>query len=317
MSKTRIALIVAVMIAGVALGVWFLNRDEPATRTVSGTIETDQSHIASRYGGRVERILAREGDSLEPGQAVVELDAGELKAKRDQAVAFLQELEKGPRKEEIEAGRADWESLQAQLEFAQAEESRIRELFQKKTVSETELDRATSQAAAQQKNAAAAKARYDLLLAGTRAERIDQARAQLAEIDAQLKEMRVAAPTNCILEVLSVKVGDVLPPNREVATLLLPHLWVRVYVPELWLGRIQPGQKVKVQVDSFPDREFEGEVEQINRQAEFTPRNVQTVEERVRQMFGVKVRLPGDETALRPGMSADVFFPNMPAPPKK
>ena len=162
----------------------------------------------------------------------------------------------------------------------------------------------------------AAKRRYDLLAEGTRPERITQARAQVAEMDAQLREMRIVAPGDSVLEVLSVKVGDVLPANREVATLLLTqHLWVRVYVPEAWLGLIQMGQAVRVHTDSSKE-EFTGAVEQINRKAEFTPRNVQTVEDRVRQVFGVKIRLPSDTGKLRAGMSVDVSFPNVPPFPK-
>ena len=182
-------------------------------------------------------------------------------------------------------------------------------------VSQQELDNATSRANALEQRAAAAKKQYDLLVEGTRPERIAQARAQLAEIDAQLREMTIVAPSDCVLEALSVKVGDVLPPNREVATLLLTqHLWVRAYVPEPWLGRVQLGQTVNVRTDSSREV-FPGVIEQINRQAEFTPRNVQTVEDRVRQVFGVKVRLPSDTGKLRPGMSVDVSFPNVPPPP--
>ena len=142
--------------------------------------------------------------------------------------------------------------------------------------------------------------------------RVVQARAQLADIDAQLGEMQVKAPSDSVLEVLSVKVGDVLPANREVATLLLPdHLWVRVYVPEPWLGLIKIGDQAEIHVDSFPKQTFTGVVEQVNRQAEFTPRNVQTVEDRIRQVFGVKVRLPNKDDRLRAGMAADVRFPGM------
>ena len=142
--------------------------------------------------------------------------------------------------------------------------------------------------------------------------RVTMARAQLADVDAQLAEMQVTAPTDSVLEVLSVKVGDVLPANREVATLLLPqHLWVRVFVPEPWLGLIKLNETVRVRVDSQPDRDFSGVVEQINRKAEFTPRNVQTVEDRVKQVFGVKIHLDNKEDALRAGMSADIFFSNV------
>jgi multidrug resistance efflux pump len=94
--------------------------------------------------------------------------------------------------------------------------------------------------------------------------------------------------------------------------LLVNHLWVRVYVPETWLGKIKLGDHVRVRVDSFPGLDFPGEVEQVSRRAEFTPRNVQTVEDRIRQVFGVKIRLPNNDDRLRAGMAADVYFSNVP-----
>jgi HlyD family secretion protein len=283
---------------------------QPDAPSVSGTIEVDEVHVASRHGGRVERLYAGEGATLTNGQVLAELDAAELRAQRDQAAALLAELKAGPRPQEIAAAKSDWEALTAELEFVRADARRARELFEQRTIAESERDRAVSRANALEKNAAAAKSRYDLLLAGTRPEQIAQARARLEEIEARLKEMRIEAPTNCMLEVLSVKVGDVLAPNREVATLLLTdHLWVRVYVPQPWLGRIRMDQRLKVSVDALPGREFEGVVEQIGRAAEFTPRNVQTPEERIKQVFPVKIRFDQHKDVLRAGMSAAVFFP--------
>lgn len=280
---------------------------------VSGTIETDEVRVASRYGGRVERISAQEGDMLKPGQVIVELNAAELHANRDQMAARLAELEAGPRKEEIAAAKAEWEAQVADLALARTNAKRAEELFAQKTISPNERDETITRANLLERNAAAAKSRYDLLLAGTRPEQLAQARAQLAQIDAQLDEMRIVAPTNCVLEVLNVKVGDVLAPNQQVATLVLPqHLWVRVFVPMPWLGHIKLGESVKVRVDGSPREDYSGLVEQINRQAEFTPRNVQTVEERIKQVFGVKVRLDNSSGDLRAGMSADVEFPNVP-----
>jgi HlyD family secretion protein len=285
-----------------------VNRD-----SVSGTIETDEVRVASRYGGRVEALFADEGSNLVTGQVIAELDAAELRAKRNEVAAQLSELEAGPRPQEIEAAKHDWEALAAELEQARADAKRAEELFGQKTISSTEHDQALTRSRTLEQNVAAAKSRYDLLLAGTRPERIAAARAQLAEVDAQLREMKIVSPTNCVLEVLSVKMGDVLAPNQEIATLLLPqHLWVRVYVPEPWLGHIQVGQKVKVRVDAEPDKDFAGVVEQVARAAEFTPRNVQTVGERVKQVFGIKVRLDNRENQLRAGMAADAFFPNTP-----
>ena len=288
-------------------------KPEPAANSVSGTIETDEARVASRYGGRVEKIFAQDGDALTGGQVIVELDAAELHAQRDRVAAQLDEAVAGPRKEEIATTKAEWEAQVAQLDLARIERKRADELFAAKTISEIERDRTVTSEVALEKTAAAAKSRYDLLLAGTRPERIAQARAQLAELDTQLREMKICAPTNCVLEVMSVKAGDVLAPNQQVATLLLTnHIWVRVFVPEPWLGRIKLGDAVRVRVDSFPGKDFAGTVEQIARSAEFTPRNVQTVGERVKQVFGVKVRLDNAEGKLRAGMSADVFFPKVP-----
>jgi HlyD family secretion protein len=258
---------------------------EKRSNAVSGTIEVDEVHVGPRSAGRVDKIFAQEGDQLRAGQPIVQLDAAELKARRDLAAA------------QIDTAIHDADSQMAQLEFLRDDAKRQQDLLKRKVVSPNDAERADSAARSQEKIVNAAQMR------------VVQARAQLADVDAQLREMQVLAPGNSVLEVLSVKVGDVLPANREVATLLLPeHLWVRVYVPEPWLGLIKIGDKVRVRVDSFRHEDFSGTVEQVNRQAEFTPRNVQTVEDRIRQVFGVKIRLPSNNERLRAGMAADVYF---------
>ena len=301
-------LIIVTALAAGAAWLW-VHRDGEEAR-MAGTIEMDEVHVASRYGGRVTKIFVNEGDTLEPGAPVAELDAAELQARRALMAAQLAELEVGSRGQEIEAAKKDWEGLKAQLEFARSEAARAQELLKQRTVSSTESEKAVSAAAAMEKNVEAARQRFEMLREGPRPERIAAARAQVAEIEAQLREMRIVAPSKCIVEVLHIKIGDVLSPNREAATLILPeHLWVRVYVPEPWLGRLKLGDKVRAKVDSWPGREFAGEIEQIARKAEFTPRNVQTVEERIKQVFAVKIRLDNRSDALRAGMSVDVEFP--------
>jgi HlyD family secretion protein len=257
---------------------------------VSGTIEVDEAHVGPRSGGRVEKLFAQEGDHLHEGQLIAQLAAPELRARRELAAA------------QIDTALRNADAQSAQLEYLRANAARESDLLKRKVVSPNEAEQANSAAKSQEKNVEAAQMQ------------IAQARAQLADIDAQLAEMQVLAPAECTLEVLSVKVGDILVPpfNQEVATLLLnQHLWVRVYVPEPWLGLIKIGDPVQVRVDSFPHIDFPGVVEQVNRQAEFTPRNVQTVSDRIRQVFGVKVRLPHNDTRLRAGMAADVYFPNV------
>lgn len=277
---------IRVLVLLAALGLGACQRPQ---RAVSGTIEVDEVHVAPRMGGRVEKIFAREGDRLDPGQIIVQLDAAELPAQRDLAQA------------QVDAAMRDVEAQEAQLDFMRADAKRQQELLRSKTVSPNEAERAASVANAQAKAVEAARMR------------VIQAKANLAQIETQLSEMNVTAPSDSILEILSVRVGDVIAANREVATLILPnYLWVRVYVPEPWLGHIKIGEPVRVRTDSFPNEEFRGVVEQINRQAEFTPRNVQTVEDRIRQVFGVKIRLENRDDKLRAGMSADVVFPDVP-----
>src|SRR5438132_9456198 len=277
----------AVLVLGLSI---FLSSCGSRKNAVSGTIEVDEAHVGPRSGGRVEKIFAQEGDRLHEGQMIVQLGAPELRARRELAGA------------QLDAAIHDADAESAQLEFLRSDAKRQQDLLRRKVVSPNDAERADSAAKTQEKNVEAAQMK------------IIQARAQLSDIDAQLKEMQVVAPAESILEVLNVKTGDILIPpfNQEVATLLLPqHLWVRVYVPEPWLGKIKIGDQVRVQVDSFPGKDFPGVVEQVNRQAEFTPRNVQTVEDRIRQVFGVKIRLPNNDDQLRAGMAADVYFPNV------
>jgi RND family efflux transporter MFP subunit len=261
----------------------------PRVQPVSGTIEVDEVHVAPRTGGRVVELFVQEGDALKKDQSLARLVAPEMEAQRKLALA------------QIDTAEQDSKALEAQLEFLRADARRQQTLLRNRTVSASEAERAESAANAQEKSLEAARMR------------IMQMRAQLATTDAELDELKVVAPNECVVEILNVKVGDVLAPNQELATLILPqHLWVRVYVPETWLGQIKVGDAVRVRVDSFPGEDFSGTVEQINRQAEFTPRNVQTVEDRIRQVFGVKIRLQNRDDKLRAGMSADAIFPNVP-----
>ena len=298
------------LVGAAAVGAaWLWTHRSPDRQPVSGIIEVDEVHVGSRYGGRIIATPHQEGDELQAGDVIAELDAEELRARRNLMAAQLAEMEHGPRPNEIAAAKQDWESLNAQHSFAQSDAKRAEELLSHRTISQSEAQKATSTADALQKSSDAARRRYDLLVEGTRPERISQSRASLAEIDAQLKEMRIVAPGHSILEVLSVKVGDVVAANREIATLILPdHLWMRVYVPGGWLDKVHLGQQATLHLDGQPGTAFLGVVEQINRTAEFTPRNVQTAEERIKQVFGVKIRLDNSSGKLRAGLTGEVTF---------
>lgn len=153
-----------------------------------------------------------------------------------------------------------------------------------------------------------------LVIAGPRSEEIADARAQLAEARARVDQIRiqmnegtVVAPARSIIELLPVRPGDLLAPGQVVARLLEEgRVWVRIYVPEPRLGEVKVGQQVLIRIDTFPDRSFRGSIEQINSQGEFTPRNIQSRDERNHQVFGVKIQIEDSSGVIKSGMAAEV-----------
>jgi len=308
---------------------------------LSGTIEADDVVVGSKVGGRVQEVLAEEGQRVKQGDVLLRLDDSELRARLGSAEAagkaaegfVLQKkaqlalLESGSRPAEVERAKAEWDSVRARLAQARRDAERYEALHAQEAVSTQELERVRSAAevlAAEEKSAAET---YDLMKSGFRSEEIEKARADLlaavaavsearqakAEAEALFDEMVVRAPGDALVEVLDLRPGDLLGPGRPAAVLVFPErLWVRVYVPEIYLGFMKENAAVEARVDSFPGETFPGTVERINREAEFTPRNIQSVEERVNTVFGVKVRLSDSSGRLRPGMSADVSFPGVP-----
>lgn len=164
--------------------------------------------------------------------------------------------------------------------------------------------------------AAKADAHFELLRRGTREEdkaaayaAVTEAEGVLAESEANLREATVIAPERCVVEVLAVRPGDVVPAGQPVARILrADDLWVKVFVPSTELGKLKLNQAVEVAVDSHPGRRFKGEVVQIASVSEFTPRNVQSADERQHQVFAVKVRVADPEGIFKSGMAAEVFL---------
>ncbi len=293
----------------VVAAAWFLAHRGLQDVVVSGTIEQDEARIGARVAGRLIRLHADEGSGLTNGQLVAELDAAELRARRDLAAARLAELEAGARTQDVAAARSEWNALTAEAAYAAQEAERAENLSRTHVMSDRDRDAARSRAEVLARRALAAQDRLDVLEAGTRPEQLEQARAQAREAEALLAETAIRAPAAGTLEVLHAREGDVLPAHAPVATVVFQRPpWVRIYVPEPWLPHLHTGQVLNATVDGYPGRTFAGEIVQIARKAEFTPRNVQTDEDRVRQVFALKLRLPADPD-LRPGMTAEVTLP--------
>ncbi len=267
------------------------------------------------------------------------------KAQAEAAQMSYEQARNGPRKEEIDAARADLAAADADYEVAKVTLARTARLVSSGVQSQQEYDNAKSifdRAGAKRESV---RQKLDLLLAGTRQEEIDRtgrlfkaaaanlalvehgarkedidaakaqlesARAALKQIEIQLGELEVIAPADAFVEVLQVRPGEIINPNSPVATLVeVDRLWVRVYVPEPELGyaRAALGKDVSVTVDTFRGELFRGRIEEIASRGEFTPRNVQTRDERAHQVFGLRVRLDNSARKLSAGMAADVTIP--------
>jgi HlyD family secretion protein len=260
-------------------------------------------------------------------------EIAEAKAALDEAKAEYEQRKNGYRREDIAAAQADLERAKADAVRAKLDYDRYEALSQKDLVSKQQRDTAeaswrmtdAAQANAQHKldelqvgyrpeEIASAQARYEQAQAtyekfarGNRREDVDLAKASFSYDEARYREREVIAPSDATVEVLDVRPGDLIAPNTPVATLLeRDQIYIRIYIPETEIGHVTLGQKAEVRVDSFAKTVFDGVVEQINQQAEFLPRNVQTREERVHQVFGVKVRIDDPSNRVRAGMAADV-----------
>ncbi|MHB1846550.1 MAG: HlyD family secretion protein [Deltaproteobacteria bacterium] len=287
----------------------------------SGTVEARTSDVGSRVGGRVKAVLVREGDRVKTGQPLLLLEAGDLEAQRLEAEGQQEQIEanleklaghgRNARVQEIAAARARLSAAQIALEKATLDLGRTRRLSQGGAATRSDLDNADialRNAVAQRD---AEQAQLDELLRGTPDDvkaaqgQLDAARGRLAQIQSLEDELTVRAPADSEVEALDLRPGDLLAPNAIAAKLLEPdQLFVRIYVPETQLGRIRLGQTLPVVVDSFPGRTFDGRVEFVAAEGEFTPRNLQTADERADEVFAARLRLESGRGVLRAGMAA-------------
>jgi HlyD family secretion protein len=260
-------------------------------------------------------------------------EIAESRATAAQAKADYEERVNGYRQEDIGAAQADLDRANSDEARARLDFQRYDALAQKEEISKQQRDTAEAtwkMALAAQRNAAeklaelkrgyrpeeiaSAKAHYEQTEAtllktirGNRREDIENAKAQLLDAEARYRERRVLSPAAATVEVLDVRPGDLIGPNTPIATLLeRDQMYVRIYIPETKMGEVRVGQPAEVRVDSFPKEVFQAEVEQINQKAEFLPRNVETKEERVHQVFGIKLRIHDPSGRIRAGMAADV-----------
>ncbi len=297
---------------------------DPGALEASGTVEATEADLGFQIPGRLAAVTPREGDAVAAGDTLARLDAGELEAAvasaeaaASAARARLAELDGGARPQELASARAAVAAAREAEAQARREADRARRLHDGGALSAQSLEQATTRLETAQ--AATTQAEQALALAeeGPRAETRAAQRAVVEQADAAVRRARATldqsvllAPRAGLVTVRHREPGEILSPGQPVVTTMDPDdRWVRIYVREDRVGRVSLGQAAAISVDAFPDRTFEGEVAFIGSEAEFTPRNVQTPDERTQLVYPVKVRIVGDDAlALKPGLPADVVL---------
>lgn len=214
---------------------------------------------------------------------------------------------------QLQAAQAELAQAQARLDGARAYLDALLARRDDPLTLRAQLHRAQMDARVADAQAAAAQARLDELQAGPTEEEVAVAQAQVRQaeaavglIDARLGQLTLTAPMRGVVSSRSARAGETATVGKPLLTIAnLDEVTLVIYIPENRIGQVQVGQEVAVQVDSFPGRTFIGHVASIAGEAEFTPRNVQTKEERVNLVFAVKVTIPNPDHELKPGMPAD------------
>jgi HlyD family secretion protein len=264
------AALAALLVAGITWIVRFESRNEKVIK-VSGNIEGNDVKISFRVNGQIAELLADEGSVLKAGDIVARLNKDELSKVKAEAEAALRLAE-------------------FQYELDNIDYIRAENLYKEGAIS------------AQQRDAAKTKADTDRA-------NVEQLRASFELAVTKLGWADLASPLNGYIITKSALQGEVVQPGAPVFTAIdLNDIWVTAYINETDLGKVKLNQKAYVTTDSYKGKKYDGWVAFISQQTEFTPKYIQTSEERVKYVYRIKVRVDNSSLDLKPGMPADAYI---------
>ncbi|HUJ41553.1 MAG TPA: efflux RND transporter periplasmic adaptor subunit [Candidatus Acidoferrales bacterium] len=325
--KRVIPLVLLLLAAGALLYFrpqWFQRRVEVSEMKLSGNIEAHESLLGFKVPGRIVDLPVEEGQSVKEGQLLSRLDTADYKQQVAVDDAMLRVRDRqlalalaGSRRQDIQAAHEAVVDARADLEQKQRDFERYDALLKKDEIPAQTRDQARTNVTRARATLARLEQNYSELEEGTRKEEIavDHASAQQARQNLELSRIKLSyttltAPFSGVILVRQAELGEVVAPATPVVTLAdLDHIWVRVYLPETELSRLRWGQDVAVKTDSYPGKTYHGRVSFISSEAEFTPKSVQTQQERVTLVYRVKVDVDNPKYELKPGMPADVYVP--------
>jgi HlyD family secretion protein len=287
---------------------------------VSGTIETTDVTVSSKVTGEIKKLFFDEGDFVKKNDTLAEVDMTNLQIQKKQAEggllladAQLQLLEHGSRIEDIQQAEEMLKQAKANFESAESDKNRMESLYNSKSISDKQWEDIQTKFKVASAQFRSADEVFKKLKRGSRVEDIEgakgrkiQSEAQLDLIKKQLNDCYIVAPNQGVLSHKVFEVGELATTGSSLFTIsALDKVFLMVYVNEENLGKVKYGQKVEIKVDSHPETIFEGKVTYISSTAEFTPKNIQTKEDRTKLVYGVKVEINNPDQILKPGMPAD------------
>jgi len=299
LKKVLPILIVLVLFVGLSL-YFFKKQEKPRGLLIlHGRVEGKEINIGSKVQGRIIRLYKRESDPVKKGELLAELRPDEYLAMLYSAQKEVQAAE-----ETVLMAQSYLLKSQANVEQAKKDLERYRALFQEGLVSKRDLEiaelnyiSALAELKVNERYAAQAKAKQSSALQ------------RLKEVEVYFRETKIYATADGVILSKVAEEGEVVNPGQVIYNMVdLNKLYIKVYIPEPELGKVKLGQQARVYVDAYPDRYFNGTLTRVYEQAEFTPKNVETKDERVKLVFGAEVSVENPEGLLKPGMPADVVL---------
>ena len=331
--STRVALLLFSATLAAACG----TDAQPNALRVSGHVEATEVQVASEVGGRILSLAVVEGDRVARGDVIARLDTRDAeiqlaraRAERDAADAQLRLLQAGSRPEDVRQAQAQVQAAQTDTAAAIAEQTaaaadleRFESLLRANAGSQKQRDDAKARADVARERVRgamervqAAREAHARLRAGARPQELDAARARVAAVDAQIAALeksiadaQVIAPVNGIVTTKLADEGEIVPPRAPLVVVTdLDHAWANLFVPEPAIPRVKIGQAATLFTDASGSG-ITGKVTFISPKAEFTPRNVQTADERSKLVYRIKVSVDNSQGVLKQGMPVDAELP--------
>lgn len=293
----------------------------------SGSVEVEEIVVTTRLAARLVSVEVEEGQKVEAGQVLAKLDCADLEARIlqaqaqvDQAQAVLAQAEAARGQVKVQAGqaRASLKPIEVNVDRTEREKERLEGLANIQGVPRQAADEAGS--AADLTKAQLEAARINVAVASksnkvadrtvaVAASQVTVALRAVETMQVQLEECTLKSPISAVVIRRNYSAGELLLPGASLLTLAdLGNVYTVLYVPNAEVGRVRLGQAVTVEADTYPGRAFKGKVTHVNERAEFTPKSIQTKDDRTRLVFGVKVALENQDMALLPGMPVEAVL---------